>query len=401
VAARLTNYSNVLGYEIMNEPLPGLHLNFFEFSAKFLYPFYARVIQAITGVRDGLPTCPSNAPTGTNCAYPDLGVGDQRHLFFMEPCAIRNQLDFSLQFSKPVSSYPGTVYAPHVYTHVFTIDATLHLNISYPPSYDFAYVTALSDAKAMRSAMLVTEFGNSASDDDRILSNATMTQEKYLTSALVWSWKSNCRETDPHGCDWSWTVYQTGYPQLANGSMPQNGALFPSRQLLLSRVHPRGVVGELLYHRYDTASGSYVLTAQCNSTSCASAAYPSLLYIPRTVTGAVFVSGVCSTPVVTMNPDGSRVASIFPTGAEGLYSIGVAASEASFHNFRQRTAVIRSKEAKEIVEAAGNEVLQAQQELALSKLQSLYTAAVKIGNFSNLFCIFRMLLHLFLCGARN
>lgn len=45
VATRLKGYSTVLGYEIMNEPLPGLHLNLFEFAAKHLYPFYARVIQ--------------------------------------------------------------------------------------------------------------------------------------------------------------------------------------------------------------------------------------------------------------------------------------------------------------------------------------------------------------------
>lgn len=75
----------------------------------FLYPFYRRTIQAVSGVRDGLPTCNTTAqaypvvpingshtPTIT-CAYPDLGVGDVRHLFFLEPSAIRNILDFSPQ----------------------------------------------------------------------------------------------------------------------------------------------------------------------------------------------------------------------------------------------------------------------------------------------------------------
>jgi hypothetical protein len=56
--------------------LPGLDINLLDFSTDFLYPFYTRTIQALTGVRDGQPTCPSNAPVSlTNeCAYPDLGL---------------------------------------------------------------------------------------------------------------------------------------------------------------------------------------------------------------------------------------------------------------------------------------------------------------------------------------
>ncbi len=125
----------------MNEPQPGTYIDQYAFATDQLYPFYQRVIQAITGVRDNLPDCPKDAPTGINCSYPSLGINDQRHLFFVEPTAIRNLLDFTPQHSAPFTSYPNIVYAPHVYTHVFTIDSVLHLNEShYPPSFEYVFV---------------------------------------------------------------------------------------------------------------------------------------------------------------------------------------------------------------------------------------------------------------------
>ena len=125
----------------MNEPQPGTHLDQYRFSSEYLYPFYRRVIQAITGVRDGLPDCPKSNPGGSNCAYPSLGISDQRHLFFFEPTALRNLVDFSPQNSTPFTTYRNIVYSPHVYTHVFTIDAILHLNQSeYPPSFEYVTI---------------------------------------------------------------------------------------------------------------------------------------------------------------------------------------------------------------------------------------------------------------------
>ena len=105
----------VIGWEIMNEPLPGLDINVFDFASSFLYPFYKRVIQALTGVRDGMPTCLCNvtargggtaglglqcetghSPVSRECAYPDLGLHATK-LMVCEPMAVRNQLDVSLQ----------------------------------------------------------------------------------------------------------------------------------------------------------------------------------------------------------------------------------------------------------------------------------------------------------------
>ena len=78
VARRFVNSSTVLGYEIMNEPIPDRRLNVFKFANDTLYPFYARFIQALTGARDGLPTCPAAAPSSTALASPRVTRGAMR-----------------------------------------------------------------------------------------------------------------------------------------------------------------------------------------------------------------------------------------------------------------------------------------------------------------------------------
>jgi hypothetical protein len=106
---RTMDHPALIGWEIMNEPLPGewarplraavdpdlylyrlvsstlctwtgtqppgLDIQLVGFSTDYLYPFYALTIQALTGVRDGKPTCPSTSPVSldSQCAYPDLG----------------------------------------------------------------------------------------------------------------------------------------------------------------------------------------------------------------------------------------------------------------------------------------------------------------------------------------
>lgn len=114
------------------QPLPGTRIDPLTFSSETLYPFYRRVLQSLTGVRDGLPTCdpadpypicnkkPSKCPKP--CAVPDLGLHDDK-IYLFEPMALRNQLDFSpQQITEPWTSYPNIVYAPHTYTGSFTLD---------------------------------------------------------------------------------------------------------------------------------------------------------------------------------------------------------------------------------------------------------------------------------------
>jgi endoglycosylceramidase len=53
LAARFKNDSTVIGYDLMNEPLPGDVAVPGVFDQEFLYPFYRRAIDAITGIQEG------------------------------------------------------------------------------------------------------------------------------------------------------------------------------------------------------------------------------------------------------------------------------------------------------------------------------------------------------------
>lgn len=311
VAGRFVNNSAVLGYEILNEPQMGSKLlNPVSFADKWLYPFYRRVIQAITGVRDGLPTCAATVPMNSSCAYPSL-LGDTQHIFMFEPSAFRNQLDFSMQTSQPFSEYPHLVFTPHAYTHVFTLDRVFHVAVNksqYPPSYSFAYETAHAEALIMRSAVLVTEFGVDPNEDGSVLINMTRAQDTSRTGSTLWSWKSN------GGGDNGWTVFDSP----SNFTTDQNGPAHPSRIFYMARVYPQFVVGSLVAYQYDPESGSFCMQANYTGEETTSRTE---IYIPSHVSGAVTFSGAVdqSTVKITTDIDGARTASFSPSGA-GIYN---------------------------------------------------------------------------------
>lgn len=268
----------VAGYEIINEPFPGIIstvavANPYVFTLKALYPFYARVIEAITGVRDNKPTCPKANPSGKvvdysgdnylnsegrlvqpsqvdPCSYPNLGV-NTRQLIFFEPEVLRDQLDFSFQDPtlgglKPFSSYKNLVFAPHIYTNVFTLNTlfsdqhypgpiknadqlikadqslvkTLPSEI-YPPNYFFADATALFEANELHSALVITEYGSSNSATDTILAGIRQAQLYYGFSAIFWVFKENCQSRQDCA---SWGLYDAP-AEISKSHYLQNGPL--------------------------------------------------------------------------------------------------------------------------------------------------------------------------------
>jgi endoglycosylceramidase len=299
LARRFKGNSTVVGYEIMNEPLPG-YLPPPAFEAGWLYPFYGRVIDAITG--------------------PGLGIADTRHAFFFEPTATRNLVDASLQASLPFSDYPNLVFAPHVYTHVFTVDR-LVLNAPpsqspYPLSWDQAFQTAEAEARAMGTALFVGEYGNGSNEDDEVLANETAAQDRHQVGSTVWTWKANCV------CTGVWSTY------AADQSAPpaQNLDLIPTRQKYLSRPWPRAVAGQLLGYAYDTDRRSFTVSATSDRrVRRGDQRRETLVYLPPVVRGQVSLTGAAVLDKVVANPDGSRLAAVAPTGA-GAYTLSVTPS---------------------------------------------------------------------------
>ncbi len=325
LARRFQNDPAVLGYELMNEPQPGTlssppAVNGYQASSQDLYPFYKRAVEALTGVRDGLPTCPSSAPTSltNSCAYPQLASVSRQQIFF-EPLAYRNLIDFSVQVSAPFSSYPNLVYAPHVYTYAFTIEQDL-LGLpakpgGFPPNFTFGYQTAEADAQAMHAAVFVTEFGDAASTDGAILSNELAAQESTQTGGTLWAWKGLSQTAGSCWCTrWQFSSYQTtanGTPGKGNpkAAPSPNDRLIASRQQLLMRVWPVDTSGLLDAYAYDPATRTFAMVAASSGANRRGDRQTDTeIFIPSTVHGAVRVSGSAVLDDVVTRPDGSRLA---------------------------------------------------------------------------------------------
>jgi endoglycosylceramidase len=331
----------VLGYEVMNEPQPGSLAslpveNLYQASAQDLFPFYQRVIEALTGVRDGLPTCPASAPSSmTNqCAYPKLAAVTRQQIF-VEPIAYRNLLDFSPQVSRPFTAYPNLVWAPHIYTHAFTVDQFIGYPVAsspYPPSYTFGYQTAEFEAQALHAAVFTTEFGDASSTDATVLSGEMAAQESTLTGGTVWAWKGLAASSATCWCvRWQQSSYQTtanGQPGRGNprAAPSRRDLVIPSRQRTLSRVWPRATAGHLLAYRYDPTAHTFVMAAtDARPVKRGDRAAETVVFIPSSVGGSVSVTGAARLDTVVRNPDGSRTAYVAPRGG-AAYGVVVGAA---------------------------------------------------------------------------
>jgi endoglycosylceramidase len=328
LARRFVGDSTVVGYGAFNEPWPGFVAPPL-FEDLLLFPFYRRVVDALTGAGDGLP-CPASWPALPACGYPDLGIHDRRHLFFVEPDHLREQTDLLTHLPMPISSYANLVYSIHAYTHKFTLDALAGQSpqrASYPPGgFELSYASAEAEARAAGAALFVTEFGNEPETDSLLLANQLREQERHQVGGTLWPWKENCTLTT------SWGVYDGVYagqrdqrcaydrpPPSDVALKPQNGCLRPGRERLLARVQPRAAAGRIRSYAYDPDSGGFQLLA-----SAAARAPDTLVFVPKQVRGAVSVDGAAVLRALDQQPDGSRLLRVAPLGGE--YRVAVAAA---------------------------------------------------------------------------
>lgn len=304
VAQRFRDDPVVAGYGVYNEPVEGWNLPP-GFEDLLLFPFYRRAIDAITGARDGLP-CPAGFFMPAPCGYWGTSAGDARHLVFLDTGLLREVTDFPTHLSLPVSSYPNVVLALHAYTHFYTIDHFLPNLVSssaYPwGGYDQSYSLAEHEARAMRAALFVSEFGSTPGDDSRLLASQVLEQESHRTGFAFWTWKENGSG--------AWGVYA---PPTAN--LEPNGCLRADREALLARVYPRVTADPRATFHFDSGDGAFELHAAGRSGQAAT-----VVYVPPEVSGSVNVSGAASGSV-SDQPDGSRLIEAVPTG--GAFAVYV------------------------------------------------------------------------------
>jgi aryl-phospho-beta-D-glucosidase BglC (GH1 family) len=305
LAKRFKDDSTVAGYSVFNEPQPGWNLPP-GFEDLLLFPFYRRVIDAVTGVHDGLP-CPTGIFMPAFCGYADAAVHDIRHLFFLEPGLLRQITDFPTHLGLPVSSYRNLVYDIHAYTHGFTIEALLQhgdpAKATYPwGGYDQTYDLGGREAKVMGAALFVSEFGNDPKYDSLLLANQLLQQEKFNVGFAFWTWKENS------GTGWG----------MFDPASKNNGCLRAARERLLARVYPRASSDPHLSYHYDADTAGFALSAHARAGDP-----PTVVSIPPEVRGSVAVSGAAP-PETQTGSDGARLVSVLPSG--GPFTIAVAAA---------------------------------------------------------------------------
>jgi endoglycosylceramidase len=326
LARRFRDDSTVAGYSLYNEPWPGWALPP-PFDDLWLYPFYRRAIDAITGVSDGAP-CPSFAPALPLCGHADLGVHDTRHLVFVDAGLWRQIVDLPTHVPLPVSSYPNVVLSIHAYTHVYTADALLGQrpdHASYPfGGYDQSYAAGELEARAMGAALFVGEYGNEVSQDGLLLTNQLREQERHLVGSSFWIWKENCSPGVPWGVyggvgPGQHCAYDEPAPARDTGPQPPSGCLRAGRERLLARAYPEAVAGSRIAYGYDPATGAFHLSA----TAPARAA-ETLVVVPPEVRGEASVSGAAELTGMEVEASGGRVLHVRPLGGSYAVSVGPA-----------------------------------------------------------------------------
>jgi Cellulase (glycosyl hydrolase family 5) len=328
LARRFRDDSTVAGYDLFNEPWPGF-VPPPAFETLFLFPFYRRVIDALSGAGDGLP-CPASVPAVPACGYPDLGIHDRSHLFFVEPDHLREQTDLPTSPPAPFSSSGNLVYAIHAYTHVFTLDALAGQDprrASYPPGgLELSDASGELEASALGAALFVDEYGDDPGEDSPLLAAQLREQERHLVGSTFWTWKENCALTT------TWGVYDGVYggqpdqrcaydrAPTAQDTAPKNlsGCLRADRARLLARPWPLALAAAStnVSYEYDPGTGGLRMSA-----AAPAGATETLLAVPAQVRGAVTVDGRAAITATDQAANGGRLVHVRPAG--GAYAVTV------------------------------------------------------------------------------
>jgi endoglycosylceramidase len=251
LARRFAGEPTVAGYEIINEPSPGVN------------------------------------------AVPS-------QLFFIEPNVERDVTDHSAIVTpwSAYSSYPNVVYAPHIYTGTFTLDQQVASTRFFPS--EAGYESAISDAKALGLPLWIGEFGNNPENDSTLLRTSLELQDRYAVGGALWLWKENANDVNRSVF---WGVYGPPFPP---------GTVQSSRVFYTSRAYPIYTAGHVLSFAYDPAGSRFDLHAESPAVARGNRQLATVLFMPSAVTASVTATGARVRTVARRG--GGRLAYAWPTG---------------------------------------------------------------------------------------
>lgn len=285
LAKRFAHDPAVAGYDLMNEPEPGFLPAAGDTTE--LLPFYAKVGRA---VRHAVPAF--------------------RQLLFFEPDVIRNTTAGRIFYTKwsTVSGYKNAVYAPHIYTNVFTFNTVAGLPTK--ASFKADYRSAAADAKALGLPLWVGEYGGPPASDSTVLAKHYQWQESWRIGGTLWLWKENANDSIANTF---WGVY--GPPFTGTGI---RGAAQPKRVRRTSRVYPLVTQGRLLRATSRPFAGTATVVARSHRVRRGDPRHATVIDVPSVFRGRIIVTGAHHHVV---NRSGDREVWLYPSG--GRYVLRV------------------------------------------------------------------------------
>jgi hypothetical protein len=194
--------SRLVGIELLNEPTPGFVLPP-AFERLELHAFYGRMI---AGLR---------------------ADGERRTIWF-EPNILRDVTDADSGVAQRFSSDPNLVYAPHIYTEIFSPPRSVTpLSRQHQQA---SFEAASREAQLYDAPLVDGEWGGGAGGDwERYRSEHLDLEDQYLTGFAFWIWKQR-----PGFYNW--------HTVNADGGLRSDTV----KAQQLSRPHPDAVPGHLV-----------------------------------------------------------------------------------------------------------------------------------------------------------
>jgi len=210
---------------------------------------------------------------------------DPKRLVFFEPSGTRNLFDTSKLASGPLSM-GGTVYAPHVYTHVFTQTDDKWLASFTIEDLRPSNQSARDEAESWGAPLFIGEFGwgpNSARFADYIGWQLDL-QDEYMASSTYWLWKERPST--------AWGFYD--YDDKTDTWIER-----PAVRKVFARVAPRAIGGWPVAWKWDGKAARFELRYIADPAVSA----PTILHLPQPEDALANFRVTCDGGVVNATPD--------------------------------------------------------------------------------------------------
>jgi endoglycosylceramidase len=250
LAAAVADAPNLAGYDLLNEPNPGLAIGADDLV--LLGGLYGQLIPAIRAAERAVP-------------------GGSAHLVFFEPSVLTGPLATPGPLPG-FSADPQLVYAPHLYDESIS---------PLPGTIEDGFAAASTAAHTYGTPFWSGEwgwFGDPAADAPKIARYAHA-EDRAMVGGAWWQWKQACG--DPHNIQ----LRHVRPACASTGEQPGGLVAAPTSTLrILDRAYPRAAPGRLTSIQADIPTGALAVTGASTAPGAADLWVPERCAAPE-VTG--------------------------------------------------------------------------------------------------------------------